>query len=501
MSKLKNQGFAGLADLAHNSVDVHFPDESKDNSASTSESVSQPGKPTALPLIDLERFPSLPAPWSTAGRGETWIWGDFFLTFHTKPKLLAEVLAEEQRREIGPQSIAYYYAMSVFYRADKNPHGARNDPIAVIALEKLQLGAAKAILEEDIASELSVESQMPLMLGLFTGGTRYNLGSYSGDPVPRAMKNIFFETLGERLGLTGKPHLIGDFSVAHGHPETGLPHKRNPNAPAHPIETGSNNSEPKSPSSSSQPVESVKEGTATSTNNTGEEEASSSGIKWFIALGIIVLIGIANKDNEPSNNRPTANTNATTVSRPPPSQTASAPQITSSPKSVSADLIYSKPYPGTNNVHSISELRWCTREGIRIDVMRNLIDSNAGVEAFNRLINDYNSRCSSYRYQTRDLTRAETEVNNHWANIAIQATRDAEKLGMNDQLTLKTQRLMAQLGYNPGVADGIFGWKTFSETRKVQADYGLKQTGLLSVDFLEVLQKANERSSRRLRSH
>jgi hypothetical protein len=53
-----------------------------------------------LPKVDMEHkkfellamleMPSLSAPWSSVDSGETWIWGDFFLTFQKKPKIMYE---------------------------------------------------------------------------------------------------------------------------------------------------------------------------------------------------------------------------------------------------------------------------------------------------------------------------------------------------------------------------------------------------------------------------
>lgn len=66
----------------------------------------------------------------------------------------------------------------------------------------------------------------PLMIGLFTGETRLNLGEYEGDTSPQAVKRRFFEILGRQLGVGGQPKMIDDLAQAHGHPETGLPAKK-----------------------------------------------------------------------------------------------------------------------------------------------------------------------------------------------------------------------------------------------------------------------------------
>ena len=158
-------------------------------SAKTAQSVQSDG----FTPIDPKEWPTLPATWSSVDNGETWVWGDFFLTFQKEPKTFAT-------------RIIYHYSMSVFYRCDKNPHGPSWLPIMIIALEEAVING------ED----------MPLMVGLFTAAARYNFGTYEGAPSPQAVQKRFFEILGPRLGRDDQPKKIGDMAQAHGHPETGL---------------------------------------------------------------------------------------------------------------------------------------------------------------------------------------------------------------------------------------------------------------------------------------
>jgi hypothetical protein len=66
----------------------------------------------------------------------------------------------------------------------------------------------------------------PLMIGLFTGETRLNLGEYEGDTSPQLVRRRFFEILGRQLGVSGQPKMLGNLAQAYGHPETGLPAKK-----------------------------------------------------------------------------------------------------------------------------------------------------------------------------------------------------------------------------------------------------------------------------------
>ena len=62
-------------------------------------------------------------------------------------------------------------------------------------------------------------------------------------------------------------------------------------------------------------------------------------------------------------------------------------------------------------VLSMPELRWCVREDRRIERDRLVpATSQADVDRFNSRVDNYNSRCSSFRYRPGDLERARREV-------------------------------------------------------------------------------------------
>jgi hypothetical protein len=51
--------------------------------------------------------------------------GDFFLTFQKKPKTVLDLTMEMLEKKAEYRVTTYHYAMSVFYRIDRNPHGHR----------------------------------------------------------------------------------------------------------------------------------------------------------------------------------------------------------------------------------------------------------------------------------------------------------------------------------------------------------------------------------------
>jgi hypothetical protein len=165
-------------------------------------------------------------------------------------------------------------------------------------------------------------------------------------------------------------------------------------------------------------------------------------------------------------------------------------------------------------VLSVPEIRWCIREGIRIEAMRDVIDNNAGIDEFNRIVNDYNSRCGSYRYRQGSQSRAERDVEAYRSQIVAEAIREARQLGRsypsvspgastssapkkpNAQHTREAQQLLTDLGYDPGPVDGDYGRRTADAVKAFQRDVGITQDGWIDQDLISVLRRvANQRSS------
>lgn len=189
-------------------------------------------------LLEVASMPSLPAPWSSVDSGETWIWGDFFLTFQRKPKVAFDVLMEMLGKKDRYQRIVHQYAMSVFYRVAKSPHGPSHRPIMTVALEQVDIKEGKKVIQGakpelrkwlarllTSLTEDSGDDMGPLMIGLFRNGAHANFGEYDGAIDRAAVRERFFDILRPQLGVSGKPKLIGNLAQAHGHPETGLPSK------------------------------------------------------------------------------------------------------------------------------------------------------------------------------------------------------------------------------------------------------------------------------------
>jgi len=70
------------------------------------------------------------------------------------------------------------------------------------------------------------------------------------------------------------------------------------------------------------------------------------------------------------------------------------------------------PAVGTNNILSSSEIRYCHAQRIRIGGAEVVLDNKSKfeIDSFNRIIDDYNSRCSKYRYKETVLGPIKSEV-------------------------------------------------------------------------------------------
>jgi hypothetical protein len=160
-----------------------------------------------FPLIEITKWPSLPATWSSVDPGETWVWGDFFLTFQRNPRTFLDLAMAMQGKKNEYRGLIYHYVMSVFYRFDRNPHGPSHRPIMIVALEQADMAVAAKILGDVLNQSVPFDdgSEMgPLMIGLFSGEMRLNLGKYDGDVTPESVKNVFFKILVQRLGVSGQ---------------------------------------------------------------------------------------------------------------------------------------------------------------------------------------------------------------------------------------------------------------------------------------------------------
>ncbi len=249
--------------------------------------------------------------------------------------------------------------------------------------------------------------------------------------------------------------------------------------------------------------------------------SGSKAIFGFLAiLGVVFVFWMFTQNNkQPAYKPPSSPQSSPAPAAPTSNNTRSAPQ--------SAELQYTKPSVGTNNVLSVPEIQWCIREGIRIESMRDLIDTNAGINEFNQIVNGYNSRCGNYRYRQGTQLQAERSVESYRSQIVAEAIREARQLGRpyqplyppvsptpstnistpekpvvidapekpSAEYTTEAQQLLTDLGYKPGPVDGGYGRRTADAVKAFQRDVGITQDGKIDQELLSILRStANQRT-------
>ena len=166
--------------------------------------------------------------------------------------------------------------------------------------------------------------------------------------------------------------------------------------------------------------------------------------------------------------------------------------------SFNSHLEYSIPLIGTNKIFTIEEIRWCIREKIRIESIRPHISNYIRTSKFNDLVDDYNRRCGEYRYEYNSKAQAEREVEEHRSEIILEALKllnqfDSYESNLKYSIPVTTppisnpvksqaeliseaQRLLAELGYNPGPVDGEFGNKTAKALNCFQSELNITKS-------------------------
>lgn len=176
---------------------------------------------------------------------------------------------------------------------------------------------------------------------------------------------------------------------------------------------------------------------------------------------------------------------------------------------------YEKPSKGTSNILSIPQIRWCIKSGMRIEAMRGIFISNSGIDRFNEIVADYNSRCGSYRYRQGNLALAQRQVEEWRGAIESEARAEATRIKQNlsststgastnnapmkpnAQHTREAQQLLTDLGYDPGPVDGDFGPRTANAVKAFQRAQGQVVDGWVSERLIDSLKSAIKKKAQK----
>lgn len=240
-----------------------------------------------------------------------------------------------------------------------------------------------------------------------------------------------------------------------------------------------------------------------------QSSSGSSGGKWLVGIVVVVgllwLIGQSDK-NTPSPApaySPPAQSAAPSYSPPAQPQEPSAPQE-------------SKPPVGQDLVFSTAQIRYCLAEDIRMDAAKAVLNnySDSDVDRFNAMVADYNSRCSSFKYQTNnrgrnDLNSAQRDIEPYRSQLQAEGrsrfTRSpstgslsapAQARPAADETVRAVQQKLNELGYSAGLADGLMGRGTRAAIIAFQQDRGLAATGVADQTLLFHLRQVPSGSAR-----
>jgi hypothetical protein len=238
------------------------------------------------------------------------------------------------------------------------------------------------------------------------------------------------------------------------------------------------------------------------------KRSSSSGWKWLLVIaGIIVVALIIGASQEPDPYTPSSSNNRQTrmpASRPDNSIT---PITKSAPTRTQPTITFEKPPIATGQVLTMAAIRWCMREKIRIDIRRPLANQNGGISLFNQGVQEYNLRCRSYRYRQGDLEWAKSQVEKQREAIERATRREftpdrrssgvgTGKAKASASDVREAQRLLTELGYQPGVIDGRFGRNTANAIREFHRKSGLTSDGRIDQELLSALKAARDKRLR-----
>jgi peptidoglycan hydrolase-like protein with peptidoglycan-binding domain len=181
-----------------------------------------------------------------------------------------------------------------------------------------------------------------------------------------------------------------------------------------------------------------------------ESQRARRYAKWAVGIAIAAFVIYANMPVKPSlngssYNLPTAvNTQSTSYpggqSRPP-----SGPSPVTTPK---AQLpLEEMPAVGSGILFSQNNIRYCRYQKERLKNVGSDLRGNHEIELFNRLVDDYNSRCANFQYRANDLEIVVAELSGRANALAAEARGIVE--GWRKPLPLSRTSIASSIGPSP----------------------------------------------------
>jgi plasmid maintenance system killer protein len=222
---------------------------------------------------------------------------------------------------------------------------------------------------------------------------------------------------------------------------------------------------------------------------------------WIAAGAVVVLIVLANLDDQSSapQSAPTTTTGLfdDLIPKEHPASVESQSGTPSSRPASAAEWNESRPPVGEDHALSRDQIRYCLAESARIEAMEKIVNeyNQADVDTFNRYVNDYNSRCGSFRYRPGTLESVQREVDairqrlGQEGRARLRGSQGAsnQQRRAADPTVQAVQTRLNELGYTVGTPDGIAGNQTSEAIKRFQIAQGMAVDGVASDRLLEQL--------------
>ena len=150
--------------------------------------------------------------------------------------------------------------------------------------------------------------------------------------------------------------------------------------------------------------------------------------------------------------------------------------------SASSQLREQMPLPDTDRVFGTREVRYCTFQGVRLDILRDLVSGKREIDRFDDRFADFNSRCTNFRARSGVVQAIQAEVPGESQKLRLDVQHLIswwrEPSFLLDITTVSgamlVQRKLKELGHYVSVVDGLWG----PASREALKSFKLSQSGL-----------------------
>lgn len=164
---------------------------------------------------------------------------------------------------------------------------------------------------------------------------------------------------------------------------------------------------------------------------------------------------------------------------------------------VSGELAFKEPPAVRGQALATSEIAWCLALESGLVSLKGRFSDREEVRRYNQLVGHYNSRCSEYKYQEKDLAQARAQVESLGGEPAarLAALIGQPLQGSSQELAeeqiVAMQRLLDGLGYYHGSWNGKPGEGLTKAIMEFQKDFQLTGDGRPTPEVYAILQRVS----------